>query len=81
MVRLDTLSLPKLYDNNCAPTFSLSEEEWEYPAGYARIRLLGDTLNTWKEYATSSGYLRRFNRLLIQTCCLCFKHPVSSSSN
>lgn len=59
IVRLDGLSTPCLYKGDEAPKYCIIENDPDYPAGYARIRLNGATLKAWSEFANSAGYLRR----------------------
>ncbi|XP_072376535.1 uncharacterized protein [Diabrotica undecimpunctata] len=59
IIRLDTLSLPTLYEADTNPKYSITESESDYPAGYARIKLHTSTFKIWGDFTNSQGYLRR----------------------
>ncbi|XP_050513012.1 uncharacterized protein LOC114349380 isoform X1 [Diabrotica virgifera virgifera] len=59
IIRLDTLSLPTLYEADNNPKYSITESESDYPAGYARIKLHTSTFKIWGDFTNSQGYLRR----------------------
>lgn len=59
LVRLDALSYPRLYSSEDDLSYEILENDQDCPSGYAKIRLNSATLQTWKEFTNSSGYLRR----------------------
>ncbi|XP_076276024.1 uncharacterized protein LOC143206972 isoform X2 [Rhynchophorus ferrugineus] len=59
IVRLDALSHPTLYNSDDLPSYEILENNQDCPAGYAKIRLTSSTLQAWKEFTNSNGYLRR----------------------
>ncbi|CAH0563543.1 unnamed protein product [Brassicogethes aeneus] len=59
LVRLDSLSTPVIYENDQTLKYSVIETDSDYPAGYARIRLHTSSFQTWGDYTSSNGYLRR----------------------